>query len=134
MYYIFCIDERGGRMFLKRRQSSDRILRERVLALTKEHTLWMSTYSAGQFTEGGTFLVDDDYTKKAGEHDYCFVEDGEFDLSKCKGVVLYNWNRHYPTDVTWDIDLTAHGFVLVSQTDFAGSSHDTITETIYRKE
>lgn len=134
MYYIFCIDERGGRLFLKRRQSQDRALRERLLTLTAGHTLWMSAYSAKQFTEGGEFVIDDDYLQKAGEDDYCFVEDKGFDLSKCKGIVLYNWNRHYPSDVTWDIDLEAEGFVRTSQIDFAGHSHETITETIYRKE
>ncbi len=134
MYYIFCIDERGGRMFLRRRQSQDRALRERVLSLTAGHTLWMSNYSAEQFTEGGGFTADDDYLQKAGEDDYCFVEDKEFDLSTCKGVVLYNWNRHYPADVTWDVNLAAEGFVLTAETDFAGHSHEKITESIYTKE
>ncbi len=134
MYCIFCIDERGGRMFLKRRQSQDRVLRERVLALAEGHALWMSNYSAKQFTEGGAFTADDDYLQKAGEDDYCFIEDKDFDLSRCKGVILYNWNRRYPSDVVWDIDLTAEGFTLVSQNDFAGYSHENITETIYHKE
>lgn len=121
-------------MFLKRRQSQDRALRERVLALTAGHTLWMSVYSAKQFTEGGVFITDDDYLQNAGEDDYCFVEDKDLDLSRCKGVVLYNWNRHYPSDVAWDVDLAAEGFVLTSKTDFAGHSHESITESIYVKE
>ena len=134
MYYIFCIDEHGGRMFLKRRQSQDRALRERVLTLTAGHTLWMSTYSAKQFTEGGDFIVDDNYLQKAGEDDYCFIEDQDFDLSRCKGVSLYNWNRHYPAVVKWDVDLVAEGFTQISKTDFVGHSHERITEYVYVKE
>lgn len=134
MYYIFCVDERGGRMFMKRRQSQDRILRERVLALSAGHTLWMSTYSAKQFTEGGLFTVDDDYLQKAGAGDYCFVEDKGFDLSECEGVILYNWNRHYPADVKWETDLIAEGFSLTAQNEFAGHSHEKITEEIYKRE
>ena len=134
MYYIFCVDERGGRMFMKRRQSQDRALRERVLALAAGHTLWMSNYSARQFTEGGGFTVDDNYTEKAGAGDYCFVEDKEFDLSNCEGIILYNWNRHYPSDVKWTVDLEAEGFVQTAQTEFVGHSHEKITETIYQKE
>lgn len=134
MYYIICIDERGGRMFAKRRQSQDRVLRARVLELAAAHTLWMSRYSAKQFTEGGAFTVDDDYLQKAGEDDYCFVEDKGFDLSKCKGIVLYNWNRHYPSDVKWEVDPTAEGFVLSAETDFVGHSHEKITEQIYTRE
>ena len=134
MYCIFCIDACGGRMFLKRRQSQDRALRERVLTLTKGHTLWMSTYSAKQFTEGGEFITDDHYLQKAQTGDYCFIEDKSFDLSLCKGIVLYNWNRRYPSDLVWDIDLTAEGFTLASETDFAGYSHEKITERVYIKE
>ncbi len=134
MYFIFCIDSVGGRMFLKRRQSQDCALRERVLALTTGHALWMSTYSAKQFTEGGAFAADDNYLQKAGENDFCFVEDQAFDLSRAKGVILYNWNRRYPADVMWDFDLAAEGFSLRSQTDFAGHSHENITESIYTKE
>ncbi len=133
MYLIFCVDERGGRLFMKRRQSQDRVLRERVLSLVAGHTLWMNTYSAKQFTEGGSFTVDDNYLQKAGAGDYCFVENGDYDLNNCEGIVLYNWNRHYPSDVKWDIDLTAEGFTLTAETEFAGHSHEKITEQIYAK-
>ena len=133
MYLIVCVDERGGCMFAKRRQSQDRVLRARVLELVGDHTLWMSQYTAKQFTEGGRFTVDDEYLQKAGEDDYCFVEDKGWDISKCKGIVLYNWNRHYPSDVKWDVDLAAAGFTLHAQCDFAGSSHEKITEQIYIK-
>ncbi len=133
MYLIFCVDERGGRLFMKRRQSQDRVLRERVLSLVAGHTLWMNTYSAKQFIEGGAFTVDDNYLQKAGAGDYCFVENGDFDLNNCEGVVLYNWNRHYPSDVKWDIDLAAEGFVLTAETAFAGHSHEKITEQLYLK-
>ena len=131
MYYIFCIDERGGRMFGNRRQSQDRTLRERVLTLSSGHSLWMSSYSAKQFTEGADIIVDDDYPQKADTNDYCFVEDKGFPLKDCKGIIIYNWNRHYPSDVKWDVDLAAEGFVLQSRTDFTGHSHEKITETVY---
>ncbi len=133
MHLIFCVDERGGRLFMKRRQSQDRVLRERVLSLAAGHTLWMNAYSAKQFTEGGAFTVDDSYLQKAGVGDYCFVENGDFDLNNCEGIVLYNWNRHYPSDVKWDADLASKGFVLASQTEFAGHSHEKITEQIFVK-
>ena len=133
MYIILCIDERGGRTFMKRRQSQDRVLRERVLSLAAGHTLWMDTYSAKQFIEGGAITVDDHYREKAGLGDYCFVELGDIDLRNCEGIVLYNWNRHYPSDVKWTADLAANGFMLTAQTDFAGHSHEKITEQIYMK-
>ena len=43
--------------------------------------------------------------------------------SDCKGIILYNWNRRYPADVKWDVDLAAEGFTQISKTDFVGHSH-----------
>lgn len=131
MKLIVCIDKKGGRMFGNRRQSQDRVLRERVLSLCAGKQLWMSTYSAGQFTDGGDFTVDDDYASKAGEDDFCFVEDGSLPLDMCQTLVLYHWNRQYPSTLTLDMDPKSAGFRLESKTDFVGSSHEKITEEIY---
>lgn len=131
MKLIFCIDERNGLMFNGRRQSQDRILRERVLNLCSGSQLWMSEYSAKQFTEGGNFITDDDYLSKAAETDYCFIENGDYSFENCTEVILYNWNRHYPSDIQFDFDLKANGYKRVSKTDFIGSSHKKITEEIY---
>ena len=67
MIVITCLDDRGGVMFNRRRQSQDRILRERIASMTAGGRLWMSRYSAGQF-EGEALpnlTVDDDFLQKA---------------------------------------------------------------------
>lgn len=128
---IVCIEDNGGMMFFGKRLSKDRILRERVLTLTAGKTLWMSGYSAKQFEENGTWIVDDNYMAKAAAADYVFVEDGDFSLEDCDELVLYRWNRRYPADKFFVADLS--DFTLSSVTEFAGSSHETITEEIYRK-
>ena len=133
MKIILCIDERNGLMFGGRRQSQDSVLRERVLANFSFPKLWMSEYSARQFTEKTGFIVDNDYVTKAEKDDYCFVEDCGFNLDLCNEVVIYKWNRHYPSDVTFDVDLKAAGFKRTSKADFVGSSHKKITEEIYVK-
>lgn len=133
MNLIFCIDKKNGMLFNKRRQSQDKVVRERILVLSAETKLWMSQYSAKQFTEGGNFIVDDDYMTKAGPDDYCFVEDKDFSLDECEKIVLYHWNRQYPADKHLEVDLKANGYELVAQTDFAGNSHEKITEEIYVK-
>lgn len=133
MNLIFCIDKKNGMLFNKRRQSQDRVVRERILAFSAESKLWMSQYSAKQFTEGGDFIVDDDYASKAAKEDYCFVEDKEFALDACETVILYHWNRQYPADRYFNVDLKANGYRVVSKTDFAGYSHEKITEEIYTK-
>lgn len=135
MKIILCIDDRNGLMFNGRRQSQDSVLRERVIANYCSPKLWMSEYSAKQFAEATGFMVDNDYNHKAEKDDYCFVEDCGFNIDLCDEVVIYKWNRHYPSDVTFDIDLKEMGFKRTSKTDFVGSSHKKITEEVYiRKE
>lgn len=129
---IVCLDDKGGMLFGGRRQSKDRVLRGRVLAMCLGKKLWMSRYSAKQFEEGGEFLVDDAYLSKAGFDDYVFVEDQGYSLADCDELVIYRWNRHYPGDVFFEADLS--DFTLIQTSDFEGFSHETITEEIYRRE
>lgn len=133
MILIVCVDKKNGMMFNKRRQSQDRVVREKILAHAAESKLWMSGYSAKQFTDGGNFTVDEDCVTKAGVGEYCFVEDKDFSLENCEQVILYHWNRQYPGDKFFKEDLIANGYQKVSETEFPGYSHEKITEQIYRK-
>ncbi|MCD8124484.1 MAG: ribonuclease Z, partial [Lachnospiraceae bacterium] len=49
MIVIVAVDDRGGMMFGSRRQSQDRVLRQRVLSLAEGRTVWMNAYTAKQF-------------------------------------------------------------------------------------
>ena len=126
-----------GMMFNHRRQSQDQILRERVLEETKDSMLWMNHYSAKQFSEGAVpqINVDDSFMSEAGSGEYCFVEDCDITpyLRWVEKVILYRWNRRYPADQTFSVDLAEGGWKLVHTEDFAGSSHDKITEEIYTR-
>ena len=71
---------------------------------------------------------------KAEKGDFCFVE-GESLLpyeEKIESIVLFKWNRDYPSDKKADIDLS-NGWVLTQAEDFAGSSHEKKTMEIYKK-
>lgn len=133
MRLIVCLDDRGGMMFGGRRQSQDRVLRARVMELTRGHKLWMSAYSAKQFADFEGILVDDWYAQLAGAEDYCFAEDGAVPLDGVTELVVYRWNRHYPSDKVFPYVPEACGFRKVSSVDFAGSSHDAITEDVYKR-
>ena len=50
-------------------------------------------------------------------------------VDRLEQVILYRWNRDYPADVRFTLDLS--GFRLRQRVDFAGSSHEKITEEIY---
>jgi hypothetical protein len=133
MRICLCIDKKNGMMFFGKRQSQDRIQREKMLALVGENNLFMSSYSKSLFENSSNIIVDENFLNKAGVSDYCFVEDKEIDLSTCSTIVLYKWNRLYPADKFFDYDLKKMGYKLISKLDFVGSSHEKITEEIYEK-
>ena len=133
MRLIVCLDDRGGMTFGGRRQSQDRVLRARVMELTCGQRLYMSEYSAKQFADCEGFIADNDYRSRAGAGDACFLEDGAISLSGVTELVIYRWNRHYPSDRNFPYVPEECGFSKVSTTDFVGSSHEKITEDIYQR-
>ena len=82
MIIMVCVDDNNGMMFNKRRQSQDRVLRQRMLEL-------------------------------AGE----------------KKLILFHWNRVYPADLHSTLDLS--GWNLTETEEFAGNSHEKITQERY---
>ena len=132
MKLIFCLDDKGGMMFNGRRQSQDRELRKRILETLGDKPLIMSSYSAKQFVEGGNITVSDAPQSSIQDSIY-FVEDLPYSLDKVDEITVYRWNRHYPSDVKFDTDLSKEGFVLDSVYEFEGSSHENITEEKYKK-
>ncbi len=137
MIIIACVDDNMGMMFNHRRQSQDRVLRERILEVTKGSKLWMNHYSAKQFSESAApqINVDDNFMSEAGDGEYCLVEDCDVTpyLRWVEKLILYRWNRRYPSDQTFSIDLSAGVWKLVQSEDFTGSSHERITQEIYTR-
>lgn len=133
MKLIFCIDDKSGMMFFGKRQSQDQNLREWILNYAQGSKLWMSLYSAKQFGNNASVSADGDYMSKAEENDACFIEDGSYLTDNANEIVLCKWNRHYPADKFFDIDLKALGFKKVKTEDIAGTSHEKITIETYRR-
>jgi len=135
MFLITAVDDSGGLLFNQRRQSQDRLLRARILDLTGDAPLWMDAYSAGLFEPpAANIRVAEDFLDQAGAGEYCLLEDREAApyLDKIEKIILYRWNRAYPGDFFFDIDLN-EGWRKISSTDFPGSSHEKITEEVYVK-
>ena len=133
MRLIVCLDDRDGMTFLGRRQSQDALLRQDMLAYVDGHGLWMNSYSVAQFGNDCNISV----SEQPGEHaegGYCFVENlpGSAFLP-AEELVIYRWNRHYPSDKKFPLAQALEGMQLVSTVEFAGSSHETITREVYKK-
>ena len=135
MILIVAVDEDKGMMFNRRRQSKDRVLRERILSLAKGGKLWMNAYTRRQFPEDaqGEIIVDEKFLEKAGFGDYCFLENipsSPYE-DRIEKIILFWWNRKYPSDTWFDIDLEGGGWKLSETREFSGSSHEKITEEVY---
>ena len=130
MLLIVCVDDNMGMAFNHRRQSQDRLLRRRLLERVGASKLLMSPYTARQFDAlPENVQVSEMFLSEAEAGEYCFAELSCPD--DAEGVVLYRWNRSYPADVHFTLDLSA--FRLAERTDFPGFSHPKITEEIYIK-
>lgn len=132
MHIVICLDERNGISFNQRRLSSDQVVCQRVLA---QHSgrLMMSNYSAKLFVQMDIY-ADDAFLRSAATDDTCFVENLEFTeyLPEVLSITVYRWNRHYPSDLKLPQSLFDE-WRLKQRTDFAGNSHETITEERYVK-
>ena len=134
MIAVVCVDDRGGMLFNRRRQSQDRVLRGDLLALAAGRPVWMNGYSLGQFgPETGDLRTAEDCLDRAGKGELCFVEDRDLSplAGKLEGLILYRWNRTYPADLYFTLPL--EGWTLERREEFAGSSHEKITKEVYRR-
>lgn len=134
MTLAFCVDDRGGLSFNRRRQSRDRAVPADLLTQAGECTLWVEPYSRPLFPEEAKHLrtAEEPWTQ-AGPEDFCFLEltgPGPA-LERAERLILYRWNRHYPSDRR--IALPPEGWTLTGRTEFPGYSHDVITKEIYQR-
>ena len=135
MKLILCVDKNGGMMFNKRRQSQDAKVCEKIIQICEGQKLWMDEYSLKQFVDiGSQISVDNDFMSKADNDDFCFVESFVPSLEHCECLYIFNWNRKYPADLIFDVDLKKNGFKEINKEEFAGSSHDKITLKCYIRE
>lgn len=135
MIVIAAVDDNNGMMFNKRRQSQDRILRQRILEMTAGSKLWMNHYTERQFADvtAPQINVDDNFLNEATDGEFCFVENVPVSAFEVwiEKIILFRWNRKYPSDSHFDIDVQGSRWKLERTEEFAGSSHEKITMEVY---
>ena len=134
MILIACVDDGMGLAFNCRRQSRDRLLVQRLLTHVGDAPLWTHPYSAKQFEQTQSNIIPSEgFLALVGENEFAFTEledPGDF-TDRVERIILYRWNRTYPSDVRFTLALS--DYTLVQTTEFAGHSHEKITEEIYEK-
>lgn len=121
-------------LFNHRRLSRDRRVCEKILDYSNEKELWMNAYSRKLFTDLtdiNSIQVDEEFLDKS--QSICFVENQDITpyLPKIDTLVLFQWNRDYPADFFFTVDLSQWN--LISTEDFEGTSHEKITMEVYKK-
>ena len=131
MNLIVCIDDRGGMLFNRRRQSSDRYVTERIVNLAKESRLLVNSYTDKLFPAEAVVCTERLW-EDAGEQDYCFVEDKDVSsvVDQAERLVVFHWNRTYPADLRFPLGALVKRSLLHRE-EFSGSSHERITMEVY---
>ena len=126
MDLIVCVDDRMGMAFNGRRQSKDRIVCEDIVKTVQGRSVSMDGRSRKLF-DGMDIRISDDAQ-------FCFLEfAAPSELPEPPDhIILYRWNRHYPSDVKFDLSLDK--YKMTESTEFAGNSHEMITKEVYEYE
>lgn len=136
MKLILCVDDRGGMLFNRRRQSRDRVLISDLAEYVGDGVLYMNSYSEELFSDVSlNIILCDSPMASADVGDFAFVEresPREYAPS-AEEIILYKWNKNYPSDLKMGFLPEELGFSLSEMREFEGSSHEKITREIYRK-
>lgn len=136
MKVFVCVDDSGGMMFGGRRVSRDRVLIDDVAKDCRNRRLRIHPYSALLFKDADASpTVSEDFLDAAERGDCCFVENVPLapHAHRIDELVIYRWNRRYPSDRKLDVTPASLGFKLLETVEFAGSSHEKITKETYVK-
>ncbi len=126
MTLIVCLDDKNGMMFGNKRQSRDSILNKRIIAVTGAKKLVVSPYSASLFPEKKELVIADDPSSVTTKEDFLFAENTPLPTQSIDTLLIYRWNRRYPA--TRFFTLSTENFRHIETVEFAGSSHERITE------
>lgn len=133
MILILCVDDHNGLQFNKRRQSRDGAVCEHILAMCGSNRIWMNGYSGAIFPRNTpNICVAENFWEMAEDTDFCFAENVDVSrfAARAKKLVIYRWNRSYPSDVKLPADFLS-GRRMVASCEFSGTSHPLITQEVY---
>lgn len=133
MTIIVCLDNSNGMLFNHRRQSRDANVIKDIEGTVGNSIVFVHSYSESLFAGTKAKLkIADNFLSVAGNDDFCFVENASVKAyeNRITKLIIYKWNRDYPSDFRFDIDY-GNDFKLESSVDFIGTSHEKITKEVY---
>lgn len=135
MIVICCVDDRFGLAFNHRRVSSDAVVTEDILKRIGDGRLYVSPYSAKlffNFPEDHITVTENPF-EVAGEDDYVLaeLEDPMQAADKIEKLIVYFWNRRYPSNVKLTFDESVWNRTLL--TEMPGKSHENISVELWER-
>ena len=130
MKIIACVDNNNGLLFNHRRLSKDRNVILDIENMVKENEFACSEYSSQLFLNSNLkkFTIKNELPQSG----YYFAEDIlPKDLENVDEIILYQWNREYPSDLKFEFDLKKYNEV--DRKEFPGYSHEKITKIILKR-
>lgn len=132
MVLIVCVDDHNGLSFNNRRISSDTAVVQDIIKVADSKIITISAYSAFLFHDfRDSIEVREDVFGSASA--VCFAEAGDFlsIIDNVHKLIVYKWNRCYPSDRKFPLDAYKSRMRLESTEDITGSSHPCITREVY---
>lgn len=135
MTIYLCLDDRNGMLFNKRRQSRDGAVLEDIRSgIPGELTITPFSEKLIGNAQIPYVLAPETLTElEENAHFFAEAPVAAELVERACGVVIYRWNRHYPADTHWEMDLAEYGFSLQQTSEFPGTSHEKITKEVYAK-
>ena len=128
MVLIVCLDLNNGMYFNNRRQSRDREVIKDIAFITKNNNLIMTEYSHKLFeNECENIVITDDFEGQYLKNDFCFVENEDVQLENIKKIIVYRWDKVYPSDYCLNLE----GYHITSTLEIKGYSHEKIVKEVY---
>ena len=137
MQLIVCLDNHMGMCFNKRRQSRDRAVIDTISSIVGENKLYISEYSMPLFEQSNlALLASDNYLDEAVVmNGIAFSERESVDgfINKIDKLYVFLWNRDYPSDFVFPMNVLSAAMTKTEIYDFVGSSHEKITLEVYER-
>ncbi|MBQ0037938.1 MAG: ribonuclease Z [Clostridiales bacterium] len=134
MKLIICWSSNKGIAFHHRRVSRDAAVIADIETLLCGKNLLIHPSSLALFDGSNIALTcQESFLSDAGAEDFVFVESDAYlpfedDIDQ---IISYNWNRDYPADTYFRMDLSA--FEQTESVAFAGHSHENIQRDIWTR-
>ncbi len=146
MILIVCVDDKLGLSFGNQRQSRDRELTKRILAKVGKMPAWTNGYTAKMLFSGddnnrpSNWSLSEEPFRMATRGEVCFMEAmpaqeirDAMDAGSIEAIWMYFWNRIYPSDNQFPLDMNERQWGKVSEAEFEGYSHPVMLEVVYEK-